>query len=527
MNIEKLKQKINFDKNRLFIVIGSIAVILVLILTFKVLFFKSSKDNKTIYESSFNIRESQTFFIKDKDKDLYALFNSDGKKITDYDYKNSNVEFYNHAMLVENEDGKLGVINDSGKTVVKFGEYDKITRVSSLYIAEKNDKRYIINSKGKVVKKFEHEITYNYFSTFNEFLIIKDENKYYVIDFEGDIVYSFDAVEDDSFPSSSYKEGILSVFYNNENYIINIGTNKMLLKISNDEQLCVNSTDEQGKSFVLNSCSNWYTSVKKKRYIVVENNKITYDIDNSDECDSVSYIGKTLRCVKDNKSYFINTKGKKIYDDLDISYSACIDNKTFAVNYDNKVDFYNNGKKVNTIDGSLSNVGIKKQKKFSVNVKDGYQLFDEKGKQIGSSTYKRLYTNYDDNYYGKVDSNKYVFILNNGKESQEYYKISNGVDKYYKVKLDEDTYSVADATTGKVIVDESKGEYKVSKKGKKFIATTTYDDETTVYNLETGKKLINTKDEVTLATYYFRVLSDNKILYYTYTDGKMFLETNN
>ena len=60
-----------------------------------------------------------------------------------------------------------------------------------------------------------------------------------------------------------------------------------------------------------------------------------------------------------------------------------------------------------------------------------------------------------------------------------------------------------------------------------FIATTIYDDETTIYNLETGKKLISTKDEVTLATYYFKVLSGNKLQYYTYKDGTMFLETNN
>ena len=345
MNIENLKQKINFDRNKIVIALGSLVVILILIFAFKTIFSGKKTNEKTIYDSEFNIRESQTFFIKNKDSDLYALFNSEGKKLTDYSYKNSNVEFYNHAMLVEDVEGKIGIINDAGATIVKFGEYDKITRVSSLYIAEKNDNRYIINSKGKVIKKFDHEITYNYFSVFNEFLIIRDEKKYYVIDFEGDVVYSFDTVEDDTFPSSSYKEGILSIFYNNENYIINIGTNKMLLKISNDEQLCVNSTDEKGKSFVLNSCSNWYTSVDKKRYVVVENNKITYDIDNTDECDSVSYIGKSLRCIKDNKSYFIDTKGKKMYDDVDISLSAYIDNKTFAVNSDNKVDFYNNGKK--------------------------------------------------------------------------------------------------------------------------------------------------------------------------------------
>lgn len=531
MNTDKLtnnsNKKINVDSKKLIIAIGAVVVLLVIILIIKLLFGGKKSTEKSIYDSEFNLRESQTFFIKDNDKDLYALYNADGKKLTDYSYRNSNVEFYNHAMLVENEEGKYGAITDSGKVIIKFGEYDNITRVSSLFFAEKDDKRYIINNKGKVVKKFEQEITYNYFSTFTEFTIVRDEKKYYVIDYEGDIVYTFDATDNDTFPSSSYKNGILSVFYNNENYIINISTNKMFLKISSDEQLCINSTNEKGTSFVLNSCSNLYTNSAKKRYVVVDKNKITYDIDSTDECDNISYIGKTLRCMKDNKSFFIDTNGKKIYDDVDVNVAAYVNNKDFAVNNDQKVDFYKNGKKINSVDGSLGNTGIRKEKKYIILTNEGYQLYNESGKQIGKNTYKRIYTNYDEHYYGKIDTNKYVFILDNGNESQEYYKISNGVDKYYKVKLNDDTYAVADASKGKIIVDESKGEYKINKKGKKFIALTTYDDETTVYNLETGKKLINTKDEVTLATYYFKVLSENKVQYYTYSDGKMFLETNN
>ena len=527
MNTDNSNKKINIDSKKLICAIGAVAGLLVIILIIKPFFLGNKSNDKTVYNPDFNLRESATFFIKDNEKELYALYNSDGKKLTDFDYKNSNTEFYNHAMLVENTDGKYGVINDSGKIIIKFGEYDNITRVSSLFLAEKGDKRFIINNKGKVVKKFDHEVVYNYFSTFNEFTIIRDDNKYYVIDFEGDIVYTFNKENNDTFPTASYKEGILSVFYNNENYIINIKTNKMLLKVSEEQQLCVSSTDEKGNSFVLNTCSSLYSSGTKKRYIVVNKNKITYDIDNTDECDSVSYVGKVLRCTKDNKSFFIYVKGKKVYDDVDVNEAAYVTNKDFAVNNEKKVDFYKNGKKVNSVDGSLSNIGVRKEKKYVLIVNDGYQLYNENGKQIGDNTYKKILTNYDEHYYGKIDINKYVFILDNGKESQEFYKISNGVDKYYKVKLNEDTYAVADSSTGKVIVDESKGNFKIAKKGKKFIATTNYDDETIVYNLETGKKLISTKDEVTLATYYFKVLSDNKVQYYTYTDGKMFLERNN
>lgn len=526
MNGDSLNKKLKINSKKIIIAASVFIGLLVIVLIIKTLPFGKKSNIKTIYDSEFNLRESSTFFIKDNSKNLYALYNSTGKKLTDYTYKNENVDFYNHAMLVENENGNYGVINDSGKIIVKFGEYDKLTQVGSLYLAEKGNDKYIINSKGKKVKKFNQEVTYNYFSTFNEFVILKDEKKYYIIDFEGDIIYFFDKEKNDEFPTSSYKNGILSIFYNSENYIIDIGTNKMILKISNDEQLCVNSTDEKGTSFVLNTCSNIYQSKDKKRYIVVNKNKITYDIDNNDECDSISYVGKALRCNKDNKSYFIDINGKKNYDDVDVNMSAYATNKDFAVNNDKKVDFYKNGKKVNSVDGSLENIGIRKQKKYSILTNDGYKLYDQNGKQIGKNTYKRLYTNYDEHYYGKIDNNKFVFILDNGKESQEYYKISNGVDKYYKVKLSEDTYAVVDSSTGKIIVDESKGDYKISKKGKKFIASTTYDEENIVYNLETGKQIIKTKDEISLLAYYFKVLTESKVQYYTY-DGKMFLEIDN
>lgn len=526
MNTEKLNKKISIDNKKIIIIIGIVVILLIILLGIKSIFFKKKSNTTSIYDSKFNIRESQTFFIKDSDNELYALYNAEGKKLTNYDYKNSQVNFYNHAMMVENEEGKIGAINDSGKLIIKFGEYDKITLLGSLFYAQKDDNHFLINNKGKVVKKFSETFEYNYFSSYNEFVIVTDNKKYYVIDYEGDIVYTFDKVENDTFPTSSYKEGILSVFYNKENYIINIGTNKMVLKVSNDEQLCVNSTNEEGTSFVLNSCTNWYSNTEKARYIVVEKNKITYDIDNKDECESISYIGKSLRCTKDNKSYFISTNGKKLYDDVDVNLAAYVTNKDFAVNSDKQVDFYKNGKKVNSVDGSLTNVGVRKEKKYVVSSDDGYKLYDINGKQIVSNTYKRIYTNYDEHYYGKIDNNKYVFILDNGKESQEYYKISNGVDKYYKVKLDENTYSVVDSSTGKTIVDESKVDFKINKKGKKIIASTTNDDETIIYNLETGKQLIKTNDEVTLSTYYFKVLTNNKVQYYTYSTGKMFLETN-
>ena len=136
MNTDNSNKKINIDSKKLIISIGAIAGLLVIILIIKTFFLGNKSNDKTVYNPEFNLRESATFFIKDNDKELYALYNSDGKKLTDFDYKNSNTEFYNHAMLVENTDGKYGVINDSGKTIIKFGEYDNITRISSLFLTE-------------------------------------------------------------------------------------------------------------------------------------------------------------------------------------------------------------------------------------------------------------------------------------------------------------------------------------------------------------------------------------------------------
>lgn len=516
-------KKNTFKDNKKIIIIVCIAIVALLAIIFgiKGLLSKNSTD-KSVFDEDFDITESYTFLIKSQDNNKYALFNSEGKQLTEYILTESETKFYNHAMLIENEEGAEAIINDSGKFVVEFGKYNEIFRYGAIFRAEKNDKTYLINSKGKVIKVFEDYVDIDtYFST-NEIILVNNLKKYYVIDYEGDIIYTFDEVADAKSPSISYEEGILTLFYNNENYIINIDSNKMLLKISDDTQLCVNSTDGTGKSFVLHSCTNWYTNTERDKYVIVNNGKVSYEFENDGECKSVTYDNKVLKCYTDDARYFIDTKGKKLYD-FDITNAAYNTSKNFAITKDNKVEFYKNGKLVNIVEATLSSTGFREEGNYVLKIDGIYQLFNESGKQIGNNSFKSINSNYGKYHYGKIEDDKYTFIPSNGKTTETFYRINNAVGQYYSVKITEDTYGVADATTGKNIVPEISSEYKINKKGKNYIATSNVDGVTTIYNLETKKELIKTDNEVSLNTYYFKVLNNGVEEYYTYSTGKKFL----
>ena len=507
---------------KFWILIGAVIVIIILIILFKGKKNKTVKADEDIYNEKFNISKTDTFFLKDSDTEGYALFSESGKKLTDFKYKNSQVKFLNHTMLVETLDGKKCALNDSGKIVIECGKYDKLSQKEALYVAEKDNKTIILNYKGKTVKEFSGYTSFDTFIDSNEFLLVKNDTKYYVIDFEGDIVYSFNEAKDAS-PTVNYTNGIASIFYSGKNYILDIKKNKKIFEAEDEYHLCVNSTDQKGNVVVLATCASWYQNIENKKYVIVNKGKETYNSTKDNSCKSIAFYQESLRCYTDNGIYLIDEKGKKV-NEKDIRNMAFSSSKNYAINDKGEVVFYKNNKESKRVAGTLYETGYMKNEKVIVRAENGFMIYSFDGKPVTDTVFKNANSTYGKYYYGKIADDQYVFITEKNKLSDSYYKVIGNLEQYFNVQTEKDIYNVVDATTGKKILPDSKVAYSLQKKGDLLIAYLKTDDEKSLYNLETGKNIIKVNNDLNLYTNYFSIKKDGMVEYYSYINGKKFYE---
>ena len=477
--------------NKKFLILIVVVLVIGLFFIFKGKGSKSLKDDEDVYNEKFNISKTDSFFLKNPDGDGYALFNSNGKKLTDYKFKTSQATFKNHAMLVETTYNKKCVLNDSGKTVVDCGKYDDISSKESLYVVKQDNKTLILNYKGKAVKEFPEYVSFDTYIDSDEFLLAKSEKKYYVIDFEGDVLFSFDEVDNESSPSVNYTNGIVSVFYHGKTYIGDLKKNKKIFEVEDETHLCVNSTDQKGGVIVLASCAAWYQSVENPKYVIVKNGKTTFDTSKDSSCKSVSYYQEGLRCYTDNGIYLIDEKGKKLNekDIRNITFSSA---KNYAAYSEGNVVFYKNNKEVAKVKGNISEYGYVKKEKVVVKVDNGYMLYTITGKPVTDKVFKTINTNYGKFIYGKLDDHQYVFITDKDKVTDVFYGVGGYIDKYVNVQEKENEHNVINTSNGKLVLPTSKELYHLHKKGDMFIAYNKVDDEEMLYNVETGKLIIKT-----------------------------------
>ena len=188
--------------------------------------------------------------------------------------------------------------------------------------------------------------------------------------------------------------------------------------------------------------------------------------------------------------------------------------------------FYKNNKEVNKVKGSLKDTGYSEEGKYIISVDGGYMLYNSDGKPIIDKVFKKINSYYGKYFYAQIDDNNYVFF--DGKKiSDSYYSVGNNVENYYYVEPEKDVYNIVDSSTGKKMLPDSKVVYSALKKGNILLAYTKTDDETTIYNLKTGKEIVKLSGKVHFYEYYFTNTTKDIIDYYSYSTGKKFLERKN
>ena len=91
------------------------------------------------------------------DKELSALYNSEGEQITEYQYQ-SFERVGNLGYIVTNSQKQVGLISLDGDEMIPMGEYETLESVDQMFFATKKEERKkmiknkIIKNKKKLLK---------------------------------------------------------------------------------------------------------------------------------------------------------------------------------------------------------------------------------------------------------------------------------------------------------------------------------------------------------------------------------------
>ncbi len=125
---------------------------------------------KCDYEEIKPVIGANLFVVKDNGK--YIAINQEGQTILEDKF--DDVEEINGDNIIARKDNKVGILDISGETKVKF-EYEEIKIAGEYYIAKKNDKYGIIDANGE--EKIAYEaIDINYYTSGKFFVVDYLEN---------------------------------------------------------------------------------------------------------------------------------------------------------------------------------------------------------------------------------------------------------------------------------------------------------------------------------------------------------------
>jgi len=525
----------NKPNNKLKIIIPTILLVILVgivgIITYKKFSNNISSNNGNI------IANSTSFFIKNKDN-KYAMFNVDGKKLTDFDFS-LYPTINNGIAVVKNDNDQYGVIAENGKMIIEFGKYKYINQEGGLLeVTDQNSKKYLLNNNGKEIMSLENKDVKS-FLLVDTFVIVESEKEYSVINYKGNKILSFNLVEDLDSPDTSYDEDnhIASIFYNNKNYIIDIVNGKLLKTFDADKHYCLYEKDEN-ENILLHSCVGTFERQDKVYYKLLTNNKI---INLSEKCDSISYgyttKYKNLICDKDNKDYILDNNYKEGFEiTSDIAY---IDYKTYIQEKESfsGVDFYKDNKLVKNVScRKISERGYIEQEIFLLGTyysqdcgtdSGSYEFYDINGEKIIDKTFKDAEL-FDKNGLAIVsedDTNYYLIDKKGNKVSDDYSNIIYYFDYYIVTKNDKEGIIGID---GKEIIPCNYEEVRAT--GTANITNNTFtilkenDSKYTVYNITEKKELFTSNKFPNVYMNYIEVSNNNKNEYYSYTTGKKFYE---
>ena len=468
-------------------------------------------DESDIFDED-KFTSSDSFFLENDDY-TYTLYDGNGQKIIEQDFKTAS-GFVDGVAVVENQNEEYGLIKEDGTMLLDYASDNYIYNRGAFFEVTQGNNTKIYDSKGKIILEGEniygHELSYDN----HQAAMFSDSDNIYIYNYKGDKVSTI-PLGDGMFTYEAYvKDNYLSLYYNNVSYIIN--TNSKLL-FTLDNEYTIQDVSEDGKQFLLIPYSEIYNSSNKYHYTLVLNGKIVSNF----ESNEFLYFENNI--IKGD--YNLYDKNGKV-----MKNGTYYDENNYILENDGKIDLYVDGKLKTTFNCEITN---------NKTVNKEFYLMEDCDKQNGLTYYKldgtklndELFMNATDfDEYGlaivSYDGDNYFLMDTKGeKVSDEYEEI----EKVYNDKIltvtshDNANLYIASKDGKKILIDGEgreivSGNY-ISIEYKRYAAIDN-DDSYEIFDIVKNKNIITLDNKPSLYKNFFTALNDGNMEYYSYGSGK-------
>lgn len=481
-----------------------------------------------------SIFDANAFFLYDSEKEMYALFNEDGKTLTDFNIKYHS-DFIDGYALVQNNEDQFGVIRDNGKMSIKYGTYSYMSAANGLYITDTDEafqSRLITGSNKKIIE-YNSDVAsvFKGYGSSDGFLSIKvDDTNYNVYNVKGKLLGT---TTDE--PRFDDYNGLTLIDYGAHIEGYNSKNLDLVFSADTGRDYDIDEVSDDLSMIVLEP-----TEYKEKYYAVYTDGKFSEDYGACDDVDMRGNYYDTdtpyIICEKDDSDNLLIKKDGTI-SDIKASKYTIHDADNYVALDNSKAYFYVNGESKNTLD-NIRRVDVYYDNYIATSYVDKkLYVLDLSGNiqythtiPEDSSLYGYSLEGFDGNGHliftdGSIEENEDTFIISKSGERltdayRYIYYYSTGfyegaIDYSHSAIISADTKKKTDAIYSDIDIDED---------GKVILAEKS-DDEDSYDILDKNLEVIGSVNgNASLYDKYIRVRGDEKIEYYT-LKGEKFFET--
>lgn len=434
---------------------------------------------------------------------LYGIFNSEGKKLVDFIYKDID-EYIDNATIAEKPDGTVGIINHKGEVVVEFGKYKRIERTNKLfevYDSEYND--YLLGVDGKLLYNLDEmgASTVTYIGSDN-ITVLRSQKYFEVLGVNGKSILKLDRVDsyDDFDLYITDTEEYATLFYNDVSYILNLIDEELVNKVNSSTLHYVNESNSKNlDQYIMTVKGNG--GVEAKEFKLMNKDKVVYT---TNTCSNMFFSNGSVICAEGYSGrYYLDEKGNKTVEYY-LSDNVVLNSGTYITFENKNATFFKDGKNVKKVNclvgarGVLSGAIADRENEIYAMVDkctdsdSTLYYYYSNGEKVSDKALSSL-TVFDSNGLAKVseDGKKYYLMNTKGeKVTSDYDLIVFDSPDYTYFNTRNNVYLVKNGEDYKVITPK-------------------------------GKEVLTTRGDVELYFNYFTIEENDNLIYYT-LKGKEF-----
>ena len=534
-----------FDIKRILMPIMAVACIILVVVIGVVLY--NTLSGPKLKKGEKAMLSEAAFIPKTTEKDSkYALFDKNGKQLTEFDIKDHETIVAGYA-LIQNDNDEYAVINQKGKITIDW-QKSEIEQYGGLFLVYANDNEgVLVTGKGEQVDVIDKDSSVeNMYSS--PITIVYHKDTVNIFSAYGDQLDTINGSEDDCDYSTS--QAAIAVICKDALAVFDAYDLKEVFKTSTSNQYDSFYASQNNDIYAFSSFNySLYNKKNDQGTAVYSGGKF---IELGDRCNSVYATnpnrseekndGGYASCTNDDGTFLIAADGH--ITDIEVSKNT-VYNPEHYVKYDaggEKAEFYANGSKVG--EAKATSRPTISYASYVIEDDDNVSIYDLSGKQIFTTPYKYSAEVYGVDDYGLIaintsdgDNRKAMLVNTKGKTllDGDYAAIVDEGHGYYNIVKSEDDNkkkSLANSK-GKLIIEDANCSYIAYVKYIETLVCTpqssySYDDKKDedvgkyIFYDKNGKELFSAEGEMSFMDnyYIFGFEKDDVVNYYT-NKGKL------